>query len=447
MRGVWPRMRILLVAYDFPPIPSPQALRWAYLVRELALAGNDVHVLAPDVNGYGAGQLPELPQSVTVHRCSPGPVTGFLVARQRRNRHGSPAADAPIAGPRITGKEEHGLGSVPPLNWKGRAFERINRVLSWLLYPDLRAEWQLPARKALTRLLREISPDVVISSHEPPVSIPLGLHASMNGFTWVADLGDPVLAPYTPRRWRGKATRLERALCMQADLVTVTSAATQETLQKRHGLTCERVMILTQGYDHRLEGAPEAPVPFDRDRLELVYTGSFYAFRRAELLLDAVSCTPGVRLTIATIKAPASLVEYASARPESIRLLGFVGHRDALMLQRNADVLVNLANADPVQVPGKVYEYLGASAPILHIGDNPDDAAAVMLHELGVGWSVKHEKEAITSRLRQLVSLKQERGVLIRPGGTAVAGESKYAWSSLAESLVAACGRLTAEVH
>ena len=79
-------MRILLVAYDFPPIPSPQALRWAYLVRELALAGHDVHVLAPDVMGYGVGQLPELPASVVVHRSSAGPVTDFLVARQRANR-------------------------------------------------------------------------------------------------------------------------------------------------------------------------------------------------------------------------------------------------------------------------------------------------------------------------------------------------------------------------
>ena len=28
-------MRILLIAYEFPPSPSPQSLRWTYLVREL----------------------------------------------------------------------------------------------------------------------------------------------------------------------------------------------------------------------------------------------------------------------------------------------------------------------------------------------------------------------------------------------------------------------------
>jgi len=440
-------MRILLVAYDFPPIPSPQALRWAYLVRELALAGHEVHVLAPDVNGYGAGQLPELPASVVVHRSSAGPVTGFLVARQRANRERLAAAKSNESAAVDDGGDAslnptmQGMTAAPALNWKGRAFERVNEFLGWILYPDLRAEWRLPARRVLSRLLREIRPDVVISSHEPPVSIPLGLHARRKGFKWIADLGDPVLAPYTPDRWRGKAMRLERALCDKADLVTVTSDAALTTLQQRHGLSRDKAMVLTQGYDHRFEHGA-AGVPFDPHLLELVYTGSFYAFRRPEMLLDAVSGTPGVRLTIATSKPPQSLVDYARSHPHSIRLLGFIGHRDALHLQRNADLLVNLANADSVQVPGKVYEYLGAPAPILHIGDDPNDAAAAMLHELGAGWAVGATQDDIASLLRHLVEVKQRTGRLVRSGGADALVESKYSWSSLAATLAAACRRI-----
>ena len=43
------RLRILLIAYEFPPSPSPQSLRWAYLANRLVAAGHDVHVLAPDI--------------------------------------------------------------------------------------------------------------------------------------------------------------------------------------------------------------------------------------------------------------------------------------------------------------------------------------------------------------------------------------------------------------
>lgn len=441
-------MRILLVAYDFPPTPSPQALRWAYLVRELAWAGHEVHVLAPDVNGYGAGQLPELPPSVVLHRSSAGPVTGLLVARQRANSQRFEPASASDGGTTMADvdTQPHAARLAPALNWKGRAFKRMSAFLSWNLYPDLRAEWRLPARRVLSRLLREMRPDVVITSHEPPVSIPLGLYARRKGFKWVADLGDPVLAPYTPDRWRDKAMRLERALCDKADLVTVTSDSALATLQQRHGLSRDKVMVLTQGYDHRFAAAATG-VPFDPNLLELVYTGSFYSFRRPEVLLDAVSGMPGVRLTVATSKPPQILVDYARSNPRAIRLLGFVGHGDALRIQRNADLLVNIANADPVQVPGKVYEYLGAPAPILHIGDDPNDAAAVMLNALGAGWAVRAERGEVARLLGHLLDVKRHSGKPIRSAGARALVESKYSWSSLAANLAAACQRLAMEAR
>ncbi|RNF84360.1 glycosyltransferase [Montanilutibacter psychrotolerans] len=439
-------MRFLLVAYDFPPIPSPQALRWAYLARELAVGGNEVHVLAPDVLGYGAGRLPELPASVVVHRCWPGPFMGRLVARKRQYYRDHPDAQRQEQEPPST-RPATGAGAVkaaPALNWKGRLFHRINALLGWVLYPDMRAEWGPSARKALDRLLDEVAPDIVISSHEPPVSIPLGLHAKKKGFTWVADLGDPVLAPYTPRRWRARAFRLERELCAKADLVTLTSDSALATLRARHGLPVERAMVLTQGFDHRFasqSGATTA-IAFDPDRLELLYTGSFYAFRRPEVLLDAVLATSGARLTIATINPPPSLVALAESHPDSIRLLGFIGHLDALALQRRCDLLVNIANADPVQVPGKIYEYLGAAAPILHIGDNPADSAASLLSEFGAGWSVAGDSGEIAAQLARLRDAKCATGALARPGSAVGRIESSFSWQSLAASLQAASARI-----
>ena len=68
-------MRLLLIAYEFPPSPSPQSLRWAYFARELDALGHEVHVLAPDFGGETPG-LPVLPRGVVVHRCFAGPFRG-----------------------------------------------------------------------------------------------------------------------------------------------------------------------------------------------------------------------------------------------------------------------------------------------------------------------------------------------------------------------------------
>lgn len=445
-------MRLLLVAYDFPPVPSPQSLRWAYLARELALLGHEVHVLAPDIEGYGSGGLPVLADSLTVHRAWPGPLAGFLAWHQRRRRNaegGEPAGPGAGALPSsvaasplnwkgklrrrvddaLSARFGHGL------NWKGHAIEAIKRAMSIPLFPDSRAEWQPWAKRRLCELLDQYRPDVVISSHEPAMTIELGALAEKKGYPWVADLGDPVLAPYTPRRWRGRAMATERMLCQRASLVTVTSDHAREVLRERHGIEEERCAILTQGFDHRETAAVDAPVCFEEGRLELVYTGSFYSFRRVGALLDAVLSVPPARLTVATMVAPPELVAAARRHPDRIRLLGFVHHSQALALQRSCDVLVNLANASPVQVPGKFFEYLGSGTPILHVGGAEDDFAATLLRRSGGGWCEPDDREILQARILALAEGKARDG---RVSGAAEASFDvmQYSWHNLALRLV-----------
>lgn len=427
-------MRVLLIAHEFSPIPSPQSLRWAYLVREIAALGHKVEVLAPDHPGYGPSRgLPPLPESVVIHRTSPGRFTralALLLSLRRGASHASAhgAANAPA------------LGAVPRgpvrLNWKGRLVERIRSIYASRLFPDIRAEWTAPARKALPPLLASMAPDVVVVSHEPASTLPLGLLAKRLGYRLVADLGDPVCASYTPRRWRRRAWRLERAICAEADLVTVTTGATGRLLSERHGIDGSRVHVMPQGYDARaFAAATPASGMRDSEWLDVLYTGSFYAFRRHEALIAAVLATPGVRLNIASSAVPASIAEAARQHPDRIRLFGFLPHDEVLALQRGAGLLVNLANEDVAQVPGKIYEYLGSGRPILHVGDNPADEAIALLSRTGTGISCSDTPEAIGAALARYRAghvLAGERDE------TAIAG---YAWSAQARALM---GRLEA---
>ncbi len=428
--------RILLVAYDFPPNPSPQSLRWAYLVRELDRAGHEIHVLAPEHPAENAG-LPAIPPSVQVHRTFPGPVMGLLVARARRRAatRTTEVVEA-VAG---TPEEQEALnwkGRIwhAGLNWKGRLFASFQRLAGFVLFPDLRGEWKFWARPRLRQLLRDVRPDVVISSHEPATTIELGLLAKRAGVPWILDLGDPVLAPYTPRRWRGRSGRLERSACRLADHVTVTTMRARQLLKERHGLPDDRCSLLTQGFDDRCAPAScPSRSGSEGARLELLYTGSFYGFRRHDELLKAVLATPGVRLSIASINVPEDLVAASRAAPDSVRLLGFLHHIEALRLQREAHVLLNIANDDSCQVPGKLYEYLGAGRPILHLGGAADDAAALLLAGTGRGITCANEAGAIAAVLAEW------RDRLSRPEGLPPidhdARIEPYSWSRIADRL------------
>ena len=402
-------MKILLIAYEFPPSPSPQSLRWTYLVRELALLGHEMHVLTVDLGGDTPG-LPELPAGVHVHRTFPGPLRGALAWHRdyrMRNPRRTRAASAPVDG---SSGDGGGMTAPlrPPRNWKQRLSEAVQAIAGQLHFPDIRGEWRRHGLRRLRTLVASVAPDVVISSHEPATTLELGLSLRGSGLPWVVDLGDPVLAPYTPRRWRARSLRLERAVFRHARHVFVTNARALEEMRARHGGDTP-MSVVTQGFDL-------APLPqdgsvgaglFDPDRLELLYTGSLYAFRRIDALLDALRADPRIRLSIAAVTVPEAILAAARAAPQQLRLLGFLPHRHALALQRSADVLVNIANDDPAQIPGKFYEYLGAARPVLHLTAG-GDLVAGEIERLHRGWVCGNDEAAIAQRLRELLRAKDE---------------------------------------
>ncbi len=392
-------MRVLLVTYDFPPVRTPRALRWRHLVRELVLQGHDVHVLAPDLGDVDV-TFPDGPGRFHLHATWPGPF-GWLVRRSTRR-----AAAANTTGTHAP----HGTASSgPTLNWRGRLVDAAKRLCGWLLFPDVRAEWTPWATRALDRLLAGVKPDVVVTSHEPATTLILGRRAAHAGYPWIADLGDPVCAAYTPRRWRRRAWQLEAAVCGEADRVVVTTDATRRLLIERHGLDASRGVVLPNGYDDRRPEPAPPLLEFDPGRLELLYTGRLYTYRDPAALLEAVAATPGVRLTLVVPDPPdARIADLIASAGDRVRVHGALPHTAVMDLLAAADVLVNVGDGTgSVQVPAKVYEYLGVPRPILHVVTGPDDTVAAMLEPLKRGWIRDADPERLATFLQTLVACKR----------------------------------------
>lgn len=422
--------RLLLIAYEFPPAFTPQALRWVRFAESLVERGWDVHVLAPELylpEGDGFNE----PSGVTVHRCSPGWFTAAVSSRRRARRAGAlpppdehggsmapvdPTDAAPVTAPAI---------SRGALNWKGRLHALLQRTLDLARFPDSRAEWLGPARARLDILLDTLSPDVVVSSHEPAVSLMLGLHARQRGFRWLADLGDPVLAGYTPWHWHARARALEARVLRLADGITVTNQATRDLLCRRHGVGPERVHVVGQGFQSAPGEAMPEPRRDSTRPLQLLYTGRFYAFRDPSPLFAAVNATPGVRLTVAAPELSRSLHHHFAHPGGRVRYAGSLSHDEIAGLQRDSDVLVNIGNRDPIQTPGKIYEYFGACRPILHLAQREPDPVIDEVARRRRGWSCASRADAIAVVLARLKVLH---------------GQGKLtADLDLAESVVADC--------
>lgn len=398
-------MRILLIAYEFPPGPSPQSLRWARLARELVRHGAQVRVLTVQRDGERV-RLP-VPSGLVVDRTPPGAASALIA--HLRSRHETQLTAPPASEARSTPAEEPRPDAPIRLNWKGHLVECANRAVGLFTFPDTFGQWEVGARPRLRQLLREYAPDLVVSSHEPATTLRLGHLAWRLGFRWMADMGDPVLADYTRRRWRRRSRRIEALVCNCADHVTVTNEATRQLLLARHGTAADRITVVSQGYDpvaaEQGADAQPPPLPFDPQLLELVYTGSFYPFRSPRALVDAIVEGEGVRLTVASRSPPDWLVSIAQTHPAKLRMAGFLTHGQALALQRGADVLVDIGNADMVQVPGKLFEYIGSGRPILHIGGASESLGTLSARRRLL--AVPNERESVVAALRQLQRMKQ----------------------------------------
>ena len=419
-------LRILLVAYEYPPSPSPQSLRWMYLTQELSGLGHDIHVLTPEIGMPASGLA--VPERVRVWRTFAGPLRGGLawLANRKKMETGRPTQGSDSRGAAAS----RGSAINPSLNWKGKLLACLQSSMEYLLFPDARGEWKCSATKGLSRVLKEVEPDVVISSHEPATSIELGLLAKRRGFKWIADLGDPIVAQYTPPRWIKRSRNLEGATARSADGIVVTTDNAAACLRQRYDLPPARVEVITQGFDHRLAPGPPLKRPSHGAPWELLYTGSFYSFRRAEELINAVLASGDVRLNIASMSVPEYVKAAAAERPSSIRLLGFLKHSDALRWQRYCHVLINISNGGDSQVPGKFYEYLGAQRPILHIGEAGRDLVAKEIERMSLGWVVCNETRDIMQLLSDLGS-RVEEYTLQAPGRSQF---SERSWAALAQA-------------
>jgi glycosyltransferase involved in cell wall biosynthesis len=424
-------IRVLLFAYEFPPVVAPQSLRWHYLASELARLGVEVDVLAPALRNMWQFET-ELHPAVRTVRCFPGPFVGLSgwLAGRRRNVGQGAAFEGEVA------TAEH-------RDLAERLYRGVRKVLDQVLVPDVRTEWLPFAWRHARRLRARRGYDLVISSHEPGVDLLLGLMAKRQWkLPWIVDLADPVVAPYTPRWRRRLDAVLERAACVRADAILVTTEGVKDLLVRRHDVDRARLALVRQGFDHReahcLPGTGESVAT---DRFVLVFTGTFYRqFRDPSNLIAALNDLRQVHLVLAGDLGP--YARKFGALGERVTVLGKRSHNDCLTLQRSATALVNLGNAQDFQIPGKIYEYFGARRPVLHIAGSQTDPVPNLLSRIRRGVGVANDPGSIKAVIGDWHD-RWRRGELDRLFDLSDGAVEQYSWAASARKVHAIICDLT----
>ena len=401
-------MKILIIAFDFPPVNRSAAYRPYSWAKYWARDGHEVKVLTTDRSRSG---IPKSSPSIFPD------LDRFEVIEASHMPWSKASPPRGAAG--------EGGGSAGGGGFKDRVMfktkQSVRRVQQWIGFGSLISPtllWRRPAIRAAKRLFGRWQPDVVVSTFGPAVShLTAAALRKRFQFFWVGDYRDPWGRQllYKVRSWvQPVERRLERKTMRACDLfTTVSDPLVQELREEFPGA---EVLEIPNGFDPEEWEKVGESNRGKGDGVRLLYTGGLglhgydpEPLWQALALLKDDRAIVG-RLTVAIGTLDSTILDAAVERwgiGELVENLGYLDRSDILQAQRDADGLVFLQWMDLSRdgvMSGKIFEYLASGTPILSMCGPADRNPSRLVEESGFGIALGADPQVIADKLREIAS-------------------------------------------
>ena len=430
-------MRGLVLALNFAPRSASPAIRAVNLAVELARHCESLHVVTYEADHlllYSPedAELSRMERecpTLTVHRLRPGFFRRRIAQRALRKGHAG-----------------------------GEIKRRWNRSLVTSLFvPDSHFEVIGRLRREASRLIERFDLDFLVTFSYPYSVLLAGAAIKRRhpDVMWIADYGDPWTGNPVSEIPSGSLRRrldamLERRALARVDGLSVTTARTRQLMERSFPGLAGRVGVHRMGMrsaDFARVTPHEIP---HRRRFELAALGRLYPRARNasefwKALFAAVREDRWFRdeLRVWIVgslegEADPNLDELSSMGVVEVR--GWVPTAQALGWMRGVDGLLLFGNKGGIQVPGKLYQYLGSRTPIVYLQEADEDEAAEIAGAAGA-VVLPNRNAAIGSFLR---SLRDGGEGTLSPHAGAGRGAEEYEWESIGAQLFAFLGAMRA---
>jgi glycosyltransferase involved in cell wall biosynthesis len=359
-------VKILLVAYYFPPIISGGSQRPTQMFKYLTKLGDRVTVLAPT---YDKANPPE--QSV-IHIYDPS-----------HNMHRK---------------------GMRRLQW---LFHRIPIEINNYLgkYSSIYSQWQQNVLNHADEILQHAQPELIIATYPPVETLQIGLMLSQKAqVPLVADFRDGLLfETIESKRLRRFACvykayqAIEKRIANEAAALITVSEPLSKYFRETYNNSCVRT--IANGFDPDEMQLQLPDIDLAPEYFHIVHSGRFSLSDASCTILPLVHALNSLladrpelaqklqlhflgELSRQEIKILAGLVQYGVAH-----LHGPLNRKYSLAFQRRADLLLLVTSPSRRSVAtAKIFEYLQARRPILAL--TPHSFAAEIIEKCRCGWVV-----------------------------------------------------------
>lgn len=284
--------------------------------------------------------------------------------------------------------------------------------------PDVRAGWDRQVVHLCVRLLASLKPDIIVTHSGSYTAHIAGRRlAQLFSVPWIADLGDPwSLVDSDSWIYAAKARRnrvLELRTIPYASGVVFT---TEETLAAYRAWLSEKlpraIVLPAYGYNESDFLAVHSEAQLFNPQISLSHIGTAHqGNRNLTPLIQALGALEqaGVlnRDYTLNIIGPHSQSFEEEAKRMQLRsacFLGRVSYQESVDWINRSSVLLIVGNVSTLQIPAKVYPYLGSGRPILYIGQLPheQDPTARLLEKFSGILFAQNNRDSISSVLQQI---------------------------------------------
>lgn len=419
--------KVLIVTYYWPPAGGPGVQRWLKFAKYLPSFGYQPMIYTPENPNYPI--LDEQLVNEVSENC--------IVVK-------TPIYEPYKLAGLLNSKKTQTMSSGIIKQSKKQSF--AEKLMLWVrgnfFIPDARVGWVGPSVKFLANYVEKHGIDTVITTGPPHSMHLIGMKLQeLCNLYWIADFRDPwtTIGYHKELKLTAFASKkhleLEKQVLNKANQIIVTSKTTKSDFEK---ITQKPINVITNGYDVEYVGKVELD-----DAFTISHIGSFLSNRNPRVFWKALE---ELRKENSAFKAAFQLKLVGRVSDEILETIrefkldsclvnvGYVDHRQALIEQRKAQVLL-LIEIDSEEtraiIPGKLFEYMAAERPILAIGPEQADFFDI-IRETNTGKvALYDQKEEIKEILLSYFKSYQE-GTLKVYG----MGLQYYSRKKLTESLV-----------
>lgn len=430
--------KVLIIAYFFPPMAVSGAMRPLGFCRYLNQHGWVAHVLTTDPScvsppvGEDRGLAMLIPPTLRVDRIpysDPLEAVDNIRAGLRPILRKFHSQEGPLSPAGVAIDQGSAVSHVQP-----SSFKRF--LKDWLVFfPDQQRFWYKAALRWFSSLPSQERPDVIFATGKPWTGLMVGKAiAKKFDIPFVADFRDPLVGnpfnKFDSALVDRKMLKLEKAICDASERVVSTTEELRRVFIKRYPESSKKFICITNGFDTYMRpeslsstSLPESalsevhvkPRTLKQDvELELWHFGSISVHRNPYFLLQAIKEVlhdeqiDQHRIQVRFVgawsledEACEGLVCELESRNVVRRSLPVV-HSECLRQMTAAPMLLIMQPALPLQIPGKIYEYIATERPVLIIGGEGATGSLVIEHNLG--HCCQNDVSSIKELLMRLLS-------------------------------------------